>query len=277
MQPETAGVPVPEPKPETAPPAPPAKPLTLIQKLAAVMATIDRVQKRGRNENHNYDYATEADIVAAVRAGLSQHGVMFLLKNQSLAWDTLSTRSGGQQRLCTITAQFVFVDGETGETLEIPMVGQGSDSGDKAFYKALTGAVKYALLKTFLIPTGDDPENEPPPANQETDRQRRERQNGEAFDRGAARGKAEREARERNGSTSSTAKTAPAKTKEEIEAEQAATHRRAIYARVVKACRAKQMADDAIKKWVVSVIGLEKKGTDLTLDELKTLEKAIAA
>jgi hypothetical protein len=27
-------------------------------------------------------------------------------------------------------------------------------------YKSSTGALKYALLTTFLIPTGDDPEND---------------------------------------------------------------------------------------------------------------------
>ncbi len=30
--------------------------------------------------------------------------------------------------------------------------------GDKGTYKAITGATKYALMKTFLLETGDDPE-----------------------------------------------------------------------------------------------------------------------
>ena len=40
------------------------------------------------------------------------------------------------------------------------MAGQGLDSGDKAPYKAMTGALKYALLQSFLLATGDDPEEE---------------------------------------------------------------------------------------------------------------------
>lgn len=40
------------------------------------------------------------------------------------------------------------------------MIGEGMDTGDKAIYKAITGAQKYVLMKTFLIPTGDDPELE---------------------------------------------------------------------------------------------------------------------
>jgi hypothetical protein len=38
------------------------------------------------------------------------------------------------------------------------VAGQGLDSGDKAPYKAMTGALKYALLQSFLLATGDDPE-----------------------------------------------------------------------------------------------------------------------
>ena len=41
---------------------------------------------------------------------------------------------------------------------EVP--GEGLDAGDKAPYKAMTGALKYALLQSFLLPTGDDPEEE---------------------------------------------------------------------------------------------------------------------
>jgi hypothetical protein len=53
-----------------------------------------------------------------------------------------------------------FVDGDSGEILESTWPGEGQDNADKGCYKAITGAEKYALMKTFLIPTGDDPENE---------------------------------------------------------------------------------------------------------------------
>ena len=40
------------------------------------------------------------------------------------------------------------------------MAGEGADTGDKAPYKAMTGALKYALLQSFLLASGDDPEDE---------------------------------------------------------------------------------------------------------------------
>ena len=44
--------------------------------------------------------------------------------------------------------------------LVVAVAGEGADAGDKAPYKAMTGALKYALLQSFLLSTGDDPEDE---------------------------------------------------------------------------------------------------------------------
>ena len=38
------------------------------------------------------------------------------------------------------------------------------DKGDKALYKAKTGALKYFLADNFMVATGDDPETESPDA-----------------------------------------------------------------------------------------------------------------
>jgi hypothetical protein len=51
------------------------------------------------------------------------------------------------------------------------MIGEGQDAGDKGPYKAMTGAQKYALMKTFMIPTGDDPE-----ADEDVDKRNSEEQ-----------------------------------------------------------------------------------------------------
>ena len=68
--------------------------------------------------------------------------------------------------LTVIRIKFQFIDGTTGERTDMQeIVSYGDDPGDKGIYKALTGAVKYALMKTFLIATGDDPE-----ADKSTDR-----------------------------------------------------------------------------------------------------------
>lgn len=57
---------------------------------------------------------------------------------------------------------FILTDIDTGFYEETTITGEGIDKGDKAGYKAYTGALKYYLANTFMVATGDDPEKESP-------------------------------------------------------------------------------------------------------------------
>jgi hypothetical protein len=135
------------PKPQ----AEPVKPRGLVSKLCEIMAEIKWVEKRGRNEFHKYAYATEADLVEAVRGKMAARGI-FLFP------DCIDHKRTGE--LTDIMVQWTFVDGTTGESRTCAVPGCGQDKGDKGVYKALTGSEKYLLMKAFLIPTGDDPEGD---------------------------------------------------------------------------------------------------------------------
>jgi hypothetical protein len=129
----------------------------LAGKLAEVMASVDRIPKNGRNTFHNYDYATEADIVSAIRLELAQRSVVLL---PAVTGSTREPVGEKGQVLTHLSMEFTFFDGESGESITRPWLGAGTDKEDKGAYKAMTGGEKYFLLKTFLIPTGDDPEAE---------------------------------------------------------------------------------------------------------------------
>lgn len=58
--------------------------------------------------------------------------------------------------------EFRLTDVDTGFYEATVITGEGIDKGDKAGYKAYTGAIKYYLANTFLVATGDDPEKESP-------------------------------------------------------------------------------------------------------------------
>ncbi len=129
----------------------------LVKKLASVMATIERIPKRGHNNFHNYDYATEADIVAVVRQELAKRHVMLIPAIIGREREPVGEKGSV---LTHLDMAFTFLDGETGEEKTFRWLGAGTDKEDKGAYKAMTGGEKYFLLKTFLIPTGDDPEVE---------------------------------------------------------------------------------------------------------------------
>jgi hypothetical protein len=138
-------------------------PKSLVTKLAEVMSEVERVAKHGRNDFHRYDYATEADIVAAVRKHMAERHLMLVPTVTKLEWRELAAKEQGKPRdpVCTMTVDFRVLDGDNPDAgLVFTVIGEGQDAGDKATYKAMTGATKYALLKLFLIPTGDDPEQD---------------------------------------------------------------------------------------------------------------------
>ncbi len=138
---------------------PEARGLSLVTKLAEVQSAVKRVKKRGRNDFHKYDYATEADIVETVRHELATRHVMLIPEITSYTLHELPDKGGkSRDALMILNMAFTFEDGDSGERITKPWLGVGQDAGDKGCYKAMTGAEKYFILKTFLIPTGDDPE-----------------------------------------------------------------------------------------------------------------------
>lgn len=130
---------------------------SLVKKLAEVKANVDRIAKNGHNDHFNYDFATESDIAAAVRKEMAARSLIMFPNVKHTEWEKVARRNG-ETKLCTLTVEFTIEDGDSGETRSFTIMGQGEDSLDKATYKAMTGAEKYALLKLFMIPTGDDPE-----------------------------------------------------------------------------------------------------------------------
>jgi len=141
---------------------PSQKPNGLVVKLCDIMAEIGRVAKTGHNEHFNYSYARESDILQAVRMGLANRHVLMVPRIVKTDFRQVQgTKS--TMTLCHLEVNFDFTDGDSGEILSVFMIGQATDSGtgEKAFFKAFSGATKYCLMKTFLISTRreDEPED----------------------------------------------------------------------------------------------------------------------
>lgn len=128
-------------------------------KLVEAMKAIDHVEKRGRNQQQGYNYVKSADVANEVRAALAAHGIAFSYSVVSERfWDSV-TKSGTTQFFCSLLVNVTFTDSASGESIVCQTIGWGADSQEKAPYKAMTGALKYALRMNFLIPDESDPEN----------------------------------------------------------------------------------------------------------------------
>lgn len=131
--------------------------LTLKQKLMLIQRDIKTMPKDGKNSFQNYQYLSETQLTAKMKELLDEYGVLF-----NYSSNIVSETIREKQVLTTVCVIYSFVDSESEEVWTGHAVGQGQDTGDKGVYKAITGAIKYIYMKTFNIPTGDDPEKDSP-------------------------------------------------------------------------------------------------------------------
>jgi hypothetical protein len=134
--------------------------LTLAQRMIAARNSVGVVTKRGDNTKQNYKFVKATDVAAEVRSALFTHGIDFdFTVLEERTWES-PTNSGGRMYFCSLRVGATFTDCETGENKLVFGIGWGSDTLDKAPYKAMTGALKYILRMNFLIPDEEDPERD---------------------------------------------------------------------------------------------------------------------
>lgn len=117
------------------------------------------LKKGGTNTFDRYSYFTEAQYKELFTELFADADLE--LKFTELAYDTFEgSEKQANGRMPKI--EFQLMDCETGFYESTIITGEGIDKGDKAGYKAYTGALKYYLADTFMVATGDDPETDSP-------------------------------------------------------------------------------------------------------------------
>ena len=117
------------------------------------------LKRDGSNTFDRYSYFSEAQYKELFTGLFADYGLE--LKFNELAYDTFEgSEKQANGRMPKLEFELMDIDTGFGETTII--TGEGIDKGDKAGYKAYTGALKYFLANTFMVATGDDPESESP-------------------------------------------------------------------------------------------------------------------
>jgi hypothetical protein len=131
--------------------ATPPKPL--YGKLVEILEKVGTVDKTGWNDHQKYHYMTESDLSNALRQELAKRRIFIFTSVETVERDK-------ETNITTVITNHTFWDAEDGEHFTVQSAGQGYDKQDKGLYKAVTGSMKYFLMKNFLISSGDDPEND---------------------------------------------------------------------------------------------------------------------
>ena len=117
------------------------------------------LKKGAKNAFDKYTYFSEAQYKELFTELFSLSGLE--LKFNEVEYETF-TGSEKQANGRMPKLEFELFDIETGFGESTIITGEGIDKGDKAGYKAYTGALKYYLANTFMVATGDDPEQDSP-------------------------------------------------------------------------------------------------------------------
>ncbi len=153
-----------EKKPEAAEAAATEAAAPLAAAVLAVMAEVKGVEKSMNvgTGGSSYKGVSDRDVKIAIGRAMQRHGLVILpvAVEDSVTTDRWQeTNQYGtktkQQTTVSVKTKYKLIHAPSGECEILAGYGHGTDSQDKAAGKATTYALKYALLYTFLVPTGD--------------------------------------------------------------------------------------------------------------------------
>ena len=140
------------------------KGLPLAIKIAKAANDMGAIAKDGKNKNQDFQFISESAIKAAVRKVSAKYGFTIFPKQiKNITRYERTTSRGGTLYFYDVMQEFVVTDGK--EEMVGDMMGTGSDTGDKAFNKAVTVALKNFEKQLFNVSdkSENDPDSETPP------------------------------------------------------------------------------------------------------------------
>ena len=140
------------------------KDLPLAIKIAKAANDMGAIAKDGKNKSQDFQFISESAIKAAVRKVSAKYGFTIFPKQiKNITRYERTTSRGGTLYFYDVMQEFVVTDGK--EEMIGDMMGTGSDTGDKAFNKAVTVALKNFEKQLFNVSdkSENDPDSETPP------------------------------------------------------------------------------------------------------------------
>lgn len=124
--------------------------------LCAVMKDVGAVKKTDRNDTQHYSFRGVDAVVKAVYPALLQHGVTVQPNVRMYEYGSVEV---GARRTpmghARVIVDYTFTSTEDGSAVTCSAAGEAMDSGDKATPKAMSVALRTALLQALMLPTDD--------------------------------------------------------------------------------------------------------------------------
>lgn len=132
----------------------------IYQRMIQVMEEVDFVQKGNKKVNGQYTFVSHDAVKRALHHPMAKAGIYMKYTLKEMTQD-------GNRTTALVEVTFYNVDNPE-EKIIVESKGYGIDTQDKGPGKAVSYAVKYAMLNAFCLETGDDSdkdlnEHEPEP------------------------------------------------------------------------------------------------------------------
>lgn len=125
--------------------------MSIYEKILEIMKAVNHIQKDDTvsYKSTNYKALSEEKVTAIMREKMIEQKLIVFPVKQDFRKDGYISH---------VDVTYRIVDTETGDYIEVTSCGDGADTQDKGAGKAMTYAYKYMWLRTFAIPTGEDPD-----------------------------------------------------------------------------------------------------------------------
>lgn len=131
----------------------------IYKKMSQVMADIGPVKKDQKNQAQGFKFRGIDQFVNALHPVLVKHGVFMtprvVQESHEVKEVTRSNGKTGYDKHVHLMVEYDFYAEDGSKVTVGPIAAEGLDSGDKSTNKALSAALKYALIQTFSVPTED--------------------------------------------------------------------------------------------------------------------------
>ena len=124
--------------------------------LAKVMRSVDHVGKGDFNSHQRFNFRGIDGVLNAVGPALREHNVVVYPRLHDVAYEEVKTSGGKASTACRVVVDYIFASVD-GSTVETRVAAESWDTGDKAMPKAMSVAMRTALIQALALPT-DEPD-----------------------------------------------------------------------------------------------------------------------
>ena len=130
----------------------------LVKAVHKVMEAVPTIEKNSEIGKGSYAYkgVKDSELKLKINKAMRENGLIILPTQieEDVVFDQVKTNQGKNQVFTKVKVRYKLIH-ESGESVDLMGYGHSTDSGDKGAGKATTYAMKYALLYSFVIATGE--------------------------------------------------------------------------------------------------------------------------